>query len=188
MKHFLKIAEGIDVAHIVAAIHRQPELWNRHRLRKDRPDSPHVAMDDIWIRANDLNKCKDGGFNDPHFSIWYDAAFALPVRQLIFWVMTRVEAEQLGGVLITRLPPGGRIDPHADLEWHALWYQKYYLSLKSAPGVTFHVENESINPKVGEIWLIDNTKPHWVVNDSDDDRVTLIICAKTERYEERYAG
>lgn len=187
MKNFLLIAGGIDVTPIVSAIQRQPELWNRHRLRKDFTNSPHVMMDDIWIRANDINKCGDA-FHDPHFSVWYDAAYALPVKSLILSVMARVEAEQLGGVLITRIPPGGRIEPHIDTNWHATWYQKYYLSLKSAPGATFHVEDESINPKVGEIWMIDNTKTHWVINDSNEERMTLIICAKTERYEERCIG
>ena len=84
----------------------------------------------------------------------------------------------LGGVLITRIPPGMGIDPHTDHGWHVEYYDKFYLSLKSAPGATFHRADEVINPKPGDLYHFDNRLEHSVRNDSNQDRITLITCIR----------
>ena len=41
---------------------------------------------------------------------------------------------------------------------------------------------EELTPLPGEIHHFDNRKPHWVQNDSGHDRMTLIVCIRTDRY------
>src|ERR1700757_3998456 len=115
MNNLIKIAYGIDTAPLLLEIARQPRLWNRRRYRKDRPETPHAAMDDIWLRYNDEKPFKDKGdytgFDAEHESIFYPEWFALPsVRPIVYNLMARVQAVRLGGVMITRIPPGGRIE------------------------------------------------------------------------------
>jgi hypothetical protein len=50
-----------------------------------------------------------------------------------------------------------------------------HIPIITNPDVYFIVDGESKNMKVGEIWQIDNRKPHMVMNKSDFDRVHLII-------------
>ncbi len=186
MKNFLKIAEGLDVMPLLLSIQRQPDLWDRHTIRKEAPGTPHAGMSDIWVRYNDIAAYDDGDFrtfNDEHFPIWYPAYYQLPeIRPIIFGLMSRVEGEHLGGVLITKIPPRGQIERHADDGWHVNYYDKFYVSLKSDPGANFYCEDEVICPKAGDVYWFDNTKEHWVVNDSNEDRMTLIVCIRTHRY------
>ena len=191
MKHFELISEGIDVAPLLSEIEHNAWLWNLNNRRKTVPGSPHAAMSDIWVRYNDDTRARLTGdwtgFNDEHVPVWYQAWEALPsLRPIIFDLMAKVQGEMLGGVLITKIPPGAGIAPHADDSWHVQFFDKFYLSLKSKPGAQFWCDDgetkEALEPKPGEIWLFDNRKIHWVTNESDEDRITLIICIRTERF------
>jgi hypothetical protein len=184
MRHFSLIRKGIHVNPVLAQIAEHPELWNAHTGRKLRPGSPHVQMSDIWVRFNDLAKCPDfAKLSDEHVPIWYPAYAALPaLRPILAELMARVQGEMLGGVLITKVPPGGEIAPHADSSWHVEQYEKYYVSLQSAPGAVFGCLHEGVqeelSPQPGECWLFDNRKRHWVKNESSIDRITLIVCIR----------
>jgi hypothetical protein len=190
VKHFLKIGET-DVKPLNAEIAAHPELWDQVTLRKTAPGTPHRAMSDIWVRYNDVKPFLAKGdlstFNDRHVPIWYPAWRALPaLRPIVFGLMARVEGEMIGGVLITRIPPGGGIEPHTDRGWHVDYYEKFYVALQSEPGALFLCqhggEREALNPAPGEIHLFDNRKEHWVDNRSDQDRVTLIVCIRTSLF------
>lgn len=187
MNNLVKIAQGIDVAPLLLAIARQPHLWNRHTVRKTAPGTPHSDMSDIWLRYNDEKPFKASGdystFNDAHDAIFYPEWYALPqVRPIVFGLMARTEAVRLGGVMITKIPPGGRILPHADDGWHAKHYNtKLYVVLQSNPQCVNRVEDERVAMAPGEVWYFDNTKEHEVVNDGQDDRITLIVCLRCEK-------
>jgi len=186
LKNLLKIAQGIDVTPLVLALQRQPNLWNRHSTRKDYEESPHKGSSDIWLRYNDIKKYADGDFStfgDEHESIFYPEWYALPqVRQIVFGLMARVEGTRLGGVLITKIPPGGKIAPHVDESWHAKYYNtKLYVVLQSNPQCLNRVEDDLVAMAPGDVWYFDNTKEHEVVNDGQDDRMTLIVCIRCEK-------
>lgn len=187
MNHLVPIARGIDTAPLLLAIARQPKLWNRHTIRKTAEGTPHSEMSDIWLRYNDEKPFKESGdwsgFNDPHDPIFYPEWYMLPqVRPLVFAMMARVEATRLGGVMITKIPAGGRIAPHADEGWHATYYNtKLYVVLQSNPQCVNRVEDEKIAMAPGEVWYFDNTREHEVVNDGPDDRITLIVCMRCEK-------
>jgi hypothetical protein len=190
MRHFLKIADGIDVAPLNAALDCYHGLWNRHQSRRDEVGSPHRAVSDIWVRYNAperLDPADPLGFNDEHVPVWYPAWAALPaLRPIVFSLMALVEGEMLGGVLITRIAPGAGIAPHVDAGWHVDYFDKFYLSLRSAPGAVFYCDHdglaEALEPRPGEVWRFDNRKRHWVENASGTDRVTLILCIRTDRF------
>lgn len=190
MKHFSKIYDGVDVAPLMAEIDANPQLWDAYNTRRTGKWTPHSGMTDIWVRYNDITPYLEAGnmagFNDPHLPVWYPAFDALPsLKPILFELMAKVEGEMLGGVLITRIPPGGGIDPHIDKNWHVDYFDKYYISLQSAEGANFCCDHdgvlEKLSPKVGECWLFDNRKNHWVENNSNQDRITLIICVRTKR-------
>jgi hypothetical protein len=187
MRNFVQIARGLDTAPLLLALSRQPRLWNRHGYRKEIPDGPHSQMDDIWLRYNDEKPHKASGdwstFNDQHESIFYPEWFALPqARPIVYAMMARTEATRLGGILITRIPPGGRIEPHVDGGWHADYYNtKLYVVLQSNPQCVNVVEDERVCMEQGSVWYFDNSKMHEVINDGQDDRITLIVCLRCER-------
>ena len=187
MKFFTLMEKGIDVQPLVATLDAHPELWNQNGFRKYGRGTPHSGMSDIWVRYNDVEPYAEKGdftgFNDAHVPVWYPAYDVLQhtLDPLIFPLMEEVRGEMLGGVLITRIPAGEGIAPHVDEGWHVNYYDKFYLSLRSAPGATFHCGDEVINPEPGDLYHFDNRLEHWVKNESDSDRMTLIVCIRTNR-------
>jgi hypothetical protein len=188
LNHFKLIAEGIDPGPVLRELEANPDLWNEHRRRKEAPGTPHSEMSDIWVRYNDdapyVASGDWSGFNDAHVPVWYPASEKLPsLMPVIFALMGDMGGEMLGGVLITKIPPGCKIDPHVDRGWHVEYYDKYYFQLQNAPGCVFGADHggvvEELEPKPGEIWLFDNRKLHWVRNDSQQDRITVIICIRS---------
>ena len=149
-------------------------------------------MSDIWVRYNDIAPFESGErpwseFNNEHIPINYPAWDALPsLKPIVDELMESVQGQALGGILITKIPHGCGIDAHADRGWHVETYEKFYLSLNSAHGALFGCEHrgerEELEPKPGDIWLFDNRKLHWVTNGSDQDRITCIICIRTDKF------
>lgn len=188
MKNFQKISENIDVSGLLAELELNPQLWDANNQRKTYQGTPHDRMSDIWVRYNSIEKT--GGdlalMSQEHVPVWYPAWKALPsLHKIVFDLMTKVEGEMLGGVLITRVPAGLGISPHTDSGWHVEYYDKFYLTLKSSKGACFACDYhgiEKLEPNPGEIWLFDNRKIHWVENQSPDDRITVIICIRTEKF------
>lgn len=184
MKHFLQLPGFIDPGPLLAALQLQQGLWNSHEGRKEHEQSPHRGTSDLWLRYNDLNELKDDykEWTKQHDSIWLPAARFLPqIRPIIFSLMARVEATRLGGVLLTRVPPGGKVLPHADVGWHPRYYNmKVYVPLAANPFCRNRVLDESVVMAPGELWYFDNTLEHEVVNEGDTERITLITCMRIE--------
>jgi hypothetical protein len=192
---FAKIATGFNVLPLQVALKRQPKLFGAIDLRRtnylqksatESDVSPHVGMKDIWIRYNDITPFAISGdytrMNDEHTPIWYPAYYMLPqIRPLIFDLMRIVEGEQLGGIFITKLSPGAKIEKHIDGGWHAGYYDKYYIPIQNAKGATFNFEDGTIDPDLGDVYWFDNSVPHWVENNTTEDRISLIITIRSDR-------
>lgn len=177
MSKIRKIADGVNVGPLLWALQSHPELWDQITSRTESPDSPHHGVSDIWVRYGEPGIDR----NAEHDSIWYPSADVLPVRELALPLMAAVGGERLGGVLVTKIPPGGRVRPHADPGWHAGYYDKYAVQIQSHPLQSFNFEGESLVSRPGDVYWFDNQHTHWVTNDSDQDRITLIVCIRAER-------
>lgn len=174
----IKLLDSVlPVAPIYWALLSNPDLWNQHTSRTESPDSPHHGLDDIWARYGDPARAQDGA---PHESFWYPAADILGIKPLCLDIMRAVDGVELGGVLITRIPPGAMCKPHDDQGWHARRYEKFGVQITSAPGQAFHFDGESLETKPGDLFWFDNSHTHWVTNDTPYERVTMIVCIRKE--------
>ncbi len=160
------------------------KYWNRHRLRTEQ--YVHSAVDDIWLR---FHEWRDGltleEFNEPHESVWYPIAKEIPELKalaLAVWAnaMKIYSCElQLGGVLITRIPSYGKVEAHYDQGWHASHYNiKHALQLMGCEGQRFCFEGFSLSAHPGEAYEFDNSRLHWVENQSPIERITMIVCMR----------
>jgi hypothetical protein len=156
------------------AIQRQPELWNANTIRTKHPGTAHAEVSDILMMFNSLDQIAEGIVNDKEV-IPFDAWAKLPqLRPILFDLMRTVEGIQLGRVIITKLPPGKTIAPHVDQGAPAEWFNRYQIALQSLPGALFHIGDETINFRTGDVWMIDNRTEHSVENQSADDRIVCI--------------
>lgn len=171
------IASGWDVGPILWQLHSHPELWNQHTARTESSDSPHHGLDDIWARFGDAARAQDGA---AHQARWYPAAELLGIRQMCHDLVHMVHGTELGGVLITRIPPGAKCRPHTDPGWHARYYEKFAVQIASAPGQRFCFEDQSLETRPGDVYWFDNQHLHWVDNDTPYERISMIVCIKRE--------
>ena len=175
MRHFLKIADGVDVTPVLRELIVQPELWNQNTLRTEHPDTAHSDVSDIWLWFNELPTNPEDVINDIQTHP-YPAWERLPsLRRLVLDLIHRVNGVQLGRCLVTKLPPGGVITPHVDQGAPAEFYTRYQIALQSLPGALFNCEEETVNFRSGEVWWINNRVQHSVVNNSADDRIVCVV-------------
>ena len=188
MQHFTKIADGIDVAPLLAEIERHPELWNEHDERLRSSDSPHRETSDLWVRYAPYDQIfEEGFFQRPHRSVWYPAYDVLrsakaTIKAMNGSVLRPTQVYEMGGVLMTRIRPGCQVYPHDD---HGTWHSEYYdLKLWMVVKGNDHCFNDCMDETVtiqpGEIYTFDNLKTHAVRNEGDTDRIALIVCLKRD--------
>lgn len=172
-----------DVSDAVREI-ADPSVWNRYRDRLDRYGSPHSCVSDIWVRYNpirNMDSDPQAFFHGPHESEWYPVADECPaLKGLAEQIYQDVGGTKLGGVLVTKIPPGGKVLPHIDTGWHAGNYQKYAIQLQGNQDQAFCFEDMELRPETGESYTFRNDVLHWVNNDSDVDRMTLIVCLRAD--------
>lgn len=196
MKNFLKIAQGINMLPLMLELKRNPELWDENTLRTKHPGTAHSQVSDIWIWFNEI-------FDLPEYNreqlelglpldkysvvandkevISYRAWKLLPsARNIIFPLMSQVQAVRIGRVIITKLPPGKTITPHVDGGAPATYFQRYQVALQCLPGNVFRIDDEQIEFQTGDIWQIDNKLEHEVINNSKDDRIVMIVDLRSE--------
>lgn len=174
------VASGFDVTRAVEQLDAC-SAWNRYRERTEQYGTPHDGVSDVWVRYNAwrLYTGDWAAFNGPHVSEWYPVVAEVPaVWSLVRKAARRVGATELGGVLVTRIPPGGEVKPHVDGGWHAEHYRKFAVQLKSAPGQGFCFDDARLDAEPGDLYGFDNSRRHWVVNPTEHERMTLIVCVR----------
>lgn len=175
---------------LLLELHRQPYLWDVNDVRL-LEHSPHRETHDIWLRYKDETENKKTGdysnFADAHDGVWYPAYYALQAaRPLIFGLMSRVEGERLGGVLIYSIPPGKRIYPHTDVGWHVDYFEKYNICLQSNHKTRFIYAEEEMIAAQGDVhWFVNNVE-HQVVNEGDTDHLVMTVCIHSHDRRSRF--
>lgn len=182
--NFQLVRQGLDVASLLDQIEAHPELWGQQTARLG-VGSPHAQSTDIWVRYRDLDAYRDQhgadmrAFCDEHKSVWLPPSEflseAMPIARLLAG-----GDERLGGVLLTRLPAGCVIAPHVDAGWHAAAHVKFYVAVKVRAGAVFGFPDGDIKASDGDVWQFRNDVPHWVLNDSAEERISMIVCVKKE--------
>jgi hypothetical protein len=192
MANFQKVQSGLDMGPLQAQLAANADLWDQFDARRTAPGGPHSEMTDIWVRYNDpapfLDRGSFEGFNGPHIPVWLPAADVLPaLKPIVFGLMAQVEGEFLGGILLTRLPAGGFIQPHRDAGWHAGYFDKFYLAINAPRGARFCWEDGAIDPDAGDVWHFRNDVTHWVENRSSQERLAAIVCIRTDKFKGQHA-
>lgn len=182
---FTKLNINFDVDGLRKELEKS-DLWGELPFR-GMPGSPHEEMTDIWVRHKDpTENIKTGDFTDmaeEHDSVWLKDIES--VKAICNELMQFLDGERLGGVLITKLPTGKEIKPHIDSGWHAEYYDKYYIPIKNEIGANFYFEDGVISPKPGEVYAFRNDVIHWVKNQSNSDRIAMIVCIKQSKLDKR---
>ena len=187
MRHFLKLAQNLDVIPLLVALHRQPWLFDTDTTRTAFPGSPHALVSDILLRFSAVPEYVQAGgvpvTDDVHECLPLPAWWALPeAHPLVLTLFTAVRGTRLGRVMITRLDPGTCIPAHIDSKAQTDYYQRFHITLAAPPwACVFTIEDEQVEMKPGECFWINNAALHGVSNDGDCERISLIVDIHSDR-------
>ncbi len=168
---------AFNVEPLRAELEAHPEAWDRHRWRTEHPRSPHRECSDIWCRYNAIENYGPR-FNDEHEGVWYPVAEQLPSAREISEALSAIRGQKLAGVLLTKVPARKQVYPHIDRGWHAESTDKVGVLIEGNRLQRFCFEGVAHGCEEGECFWFANQAPHWVLNDTDQDRVTLIVCLR----------
>ena len=184
-----KLPWALDVRAALAELYDGGDYWNRHKLRTEQ--YVHSDVDDIWLRFHEWDEDLTlEELNQPHESVWYPIAEELPGCVNIVLTVWRNTIEEFpdcdiefGGVLITRVPPGKTVERHNDQgSWHAEHYSyKVGVQVLGHEDQAFCFDGYRSVALTGECYMFDNQVDHWIENNSDIDRITMIICMRVNR-------
>lgn len=192
MKHFYRLAQGIDVTSLMLAIHRHAkvsDVWKEDTYLRDYPQGPFGEIESIILRfpPRSVHQTEEALAShlanfDQHENVDQPVYKLFPeARPIVFGLMASVNGERLGRVIINKVAPGGRIYPHADTPDHAEYWDRFHVVLKSSPGVVFRADDESVYMATGEVWWFDNKQVHEVINNSAQDRIHMVVDIRTSK-------
>ena len=188
MKNFRKVLSGIDVQSLLRQLQDHPDLWGKDTEWTRKKGARAEAIyneENIVLRYLTLGMGLDrrlflfeeGRDRDN----WTRPAFHVltAAQPIVFDLMRAVPGEHLGHVIITRLPPGGKITPHID-RWPTVvagppYWQRHQIPLSAAPGVTFHCGGEHLYMEPGCAYWFDNQVLHSITNESGEDRISMLV-------------
>lgn len=186
MANFKKFSHEVsNVRLTLSELHQHYHLWDCHTLRTLYEGSAHRESSDIWLRYNDINaeNLEDELYNGTTCIDYPAMRILTECRKIVTNLLMYVKGEKVGRVIITKLPPGGVVEPHKDEGLTCKYYDRFHVVLQE--GGVFCVDYECVRMGVGEIWWFNNQKLHSVLNDSNHPRIHLIIdikLAETSRY------
>lgn len=82
---------------------------------------------------------------------------------------------RVGRVIFPKLMAGKKIDGHIDGGNYLDVARRHHIPIITNPGVFFNIDNGLLNMFEGECWEINNMRYHEVINNSNEDRVHLLI-------------
>lgn len=186
-QHLRLLGFRFDVSDLQKELAEHPEVWNEIGLRtRMYKNSPHREVDDIWVRYNPIKNFRGNWteFNGDHPAEWYPVSHKLwhaAELAMDLAVLYECSIHDIGAVLITRVPSGKQVYPHSDGGWQAENHEKFIIQISSAPGQSFNFENEKLDARPGECYWFDNSAPHWVLNPTSEERISLIVCLRREK-------
>ena len=178
MKYFKLIQSGIETHPFLEEIEAHEDLWYLDTTRQEKIDkqrethaialrshADHASLDSRVRRA------KPVGYRGQPSPM----AALLPRASAYVDQLVRSMDGTMGRAVMTRLRPRGTIYPHTDDGLYWLLRDRYHLVLKSAAGSHFKAGGEEVRMREGELWWFDPTVSHEAYNDSDEDRIHIIV-------------
>lgn len=192
MKNFRLIADGVDTTALALALQKQPELWKKDLYWRNHPVPVFSEVDSILLRfptkapyqfkdeterqaylaSIDPWEC----FDQPAYELLLEA------KPLIFGLMSMVQGERLGRVMINRMQPGSHILPHSDITAGAKYYDRFHIVLQTNKDVEFRAGEEHGTMKQAQAWWFENAVEHEVWNRGEGDRIHMIIDIKCKGF------
>jgi tetratricopeptide (TPR) repeat protein len=167
--NYLKLHDNYNVADIKDALAKVEDAKWRESGREKRFDIHRHTEALLLIKFEDFR------FTKPEFSDLYNQ-FRKVTQPLVAHIAKYYQDNGfVVRMVFAKLLPGGAIPEHTDTGYSLLNCHRIHIPIVSNKDNFFFVGGEQKIMQVGEFWEINNANLHSVNNQSDDDRIHLII-------------
>lgn len=178
MKHFKLVDKDVPVDGLLEEVTKNHELWFVDTTRQETIDKQRETYA-ITLRSHADQAQLDSRVRRAMPFGYKGRPSAMtdqfPVASKYVDDFIRDKRGKPGRVVMTNLRPNGTIYPHTDDGLYWLLRDRYHLVIKSAKGSHFKAGGEEVRMQEGELWWFDPTVEHEAFNDSDEDRIHIII-------------
>lgn len=159
-----------DLKNYVSLIDKDEwNLWD-YRQKKTITHSQTKSIKVKWIPLNvkhfDRQKIE---YNEPYYTDIYS------LLKPTFEKLEKFYDGEVYKILLVKMNKQSRIPPHIDSGFSLEEVHRIHIPIITNEKVYFGCDGRSINMKYGEIVEINNLKTHWVINNSDQERIHLIV-------------
>lgn len=169
-----KFLGNLDVEQTIKNLHTfTEEQWEEESIRQRRfkTHSQTKSLCIIW----DFMSLLSGKVGKLHEKNYKQLNFDLLKPQILSICEKHYGEGELLRVLIPKLQPQGIIPFHKDKGDTLINVKRIHIPLITNENIFFTVGETTKNLKVGEMWEINNQNRHSVANNSQEERVHLIV-------------
>jgi hypothetical protein len=147
-------------------------LLDQSRQNMQYPDrrNPHLYTNTYIIQDHSLEWHNGEKFNP----VLKDPDLYKIFNQIIIDLERRA-CGKAARVLLIKLEANKNVTEHTDSGDYLNTVRRFHIPIITNDQVFYTVNGEKINMKEGDCWEINNRKPHSVDNDSNEDRVHLLV-------------
>lgn len=168
------ILTTLDASKAALELSNHAPLWDAFTTRQTVTGSAHVDTKCIPLRG-DLSSPFALGVDRPRTQY----AAELPAcMALVNKVLAGLDVLEVGVAMLVNLKPGGRVTPHRDEGEYARYFSRMHIVVSSSPGNWIKCANDTLSPTAGQAFLFNHHALHSAGNDSDTERIHLIVDVK----------
>lgn len=161
-----------NVAELQDYISNFSEEWFLDISRQNRPNTPHKQTNTYYIYTSSIHWKYEQQFVTN--KVCKDEKIIQLVEPIVK-DLERIHNGVRGNVLLIKLKAREDVDMHEDTGDYLMMSRRNHVPIITTGDVIFGVGSERINMQAGECWEINNYRFHWVDNNSDTDRVHLLV-------------
>jgi hypothetical protein len=174
LKHFRRIASGVDVADARAEILANRALWYADQQRQQ-TIGVQAETNNIALRQGVRSPAPSVRFRDCQEVVDSVHAQRFPKAMTLLKRFADEEEGELARAMLVRLRPQGRVFGHIDTGVYYDCRDRYHLVVHSQDGSEMTSGGEKVVFREGELWCFDNKAFHEAANYSNDWRVHIIF-------------
>lgn len=183
MRNLQLVMNSIPTWGLLHALTHTTVKWTEMGWRVAHEESPFYAEEDIWLRFTPPALAADLGAKWPVLDstevVWWPNSRNFPAaKALALDLMRAMDGYSLERLIVTRLPPGKTVAAHKENSGsydNQLGLNKYLLVLNGLAGVVLRCGPDATAPKAGDAWWYRHKEQSEIVNNSEDDLVTLRV-------------
>jgi hypothetical protein len=182
-----KLSENQELGNELREYFKNPEndyLW---KISTHRQTITHALRftESIHLRhLKDLPQGSNTSQANQHMVVAQSKTADFPIfKKTIDWVESVLKSTgakniEFGRIFVSKLAAKSNVDLHTDSGKYFSYYDRFHYTVTGAKENIFSIRDENCILEVDSLYWVNNHVPHWLENQSNEDRINFIIDAR----------